>query len=289
MKKLSVALVAALFAGTAFGQSVLTLSVTDDGGMATATVSAEGEVVNVEIHGVLSGDASDGLALFGVNMTNTGSAAMNLAGPNFVLAAPAGDVANFDRNLGVTNPPGPVPGPTGFGGTDDGNNGLLQIGGGQNTIGNTGPALYPVGPVATGVAIADTVLAEGSFTVPVGATEGDEWILTLDTGFANVIDLGQAGPVYNVTAANVVIGGELTITFAGGVICPKPGSGGACPQCDLNENGTTDGLDIAAITNSSNFGLAAGAAADPCADVDGSGIVSGLDVSACTSSACFGL
>jgi hypothetical protein len=77
--------------------------------------------------------------------------------------------------------------------------------------------------------------------------------------------------------------------FEFGVACPKPGSGGACPQCDLNESGLTEGLDIAIMINSANFGLSVDAAAEPCADVNDSGVVEGLDVAVCTSSACFGL
>lgn len=284
MKKLSF-LVAALIAVPAMAQTTLTLSVESDGN--SMVTAGAGDTVNVQILGVLSGDASAGLALFGVNMTNTGTGAVDLAVSegNMLLTAPAGDLEQFDRNLGVTNPPGPVMGnPTGFSGTDDGNDGLLQIGGGQNTIGNTGPTLYPVGSVVTGVAATSTVLASGTFTVPMGAADGDTFVFTLDTAFANTIDSGEMGPVYNVSAAETAISGALTITVGG---CPGLTAGAVCPQCDVNGDGIVTGLDIARIKSLANFFHTAETADDPCTDTNGDGSVTGLDVAVCQSLACF--
>jgi hypothetical protein len=91
-----------------------------------------------------------------------------------------------------------------------------------------------------------------------------------------------------------------------GGLCPglvaNPPS--TCPQCDIQDsgggagNGVVDGLDLAIMRNSANFGLCTGLdagcqdepfAADPCADANGNGRVEGLDIAGCASSTCFGL
>jgi hypothetical protein len=287
MKKLSL-LVAALIAAPAFAVTTLTLSVESDGNSAVS--AAAGATVDVQIVGVLSGDATDGLALFGTNLTNTGTAAIDLADQaGFLLTAPAGDVEQFDRNLGVTNPPGPVPGPTGFSGTDDGADGLLQIGGGQNTIGNSGPTLYPVGSVVTGVANSSAVLASGTITVPGGAADGETIVLELNTVFANTIDVGQSGPVYNVSAADTAVGGSLTITVGGGG-CPGflADPQAVCPQCDINGDSIVNVFDLNIIKATANFGLTVALADDECADVTNDGVINVFDLSECAATACFG-
>ena len=55
----------------------------------------------------------------------------------------------------------------------------------------------------------------------------------------------------------------------------------------LGDN-VTNGLDIAAISSSANFGKDAAVAAEPRTDVNGDLVVNGLDVAAASSSACFG-
>jgi hypothetical protein len=185
----------------------LTLSILDDASQTAITVPADGSV-NLRILGSLDGaGTNDGLALFGVNLMSIGdpvtlSTALDL---NSVAGT-----ASFDRNDGLTNPPGP-PSDTGFGGTASGDD-LLQIGGGQNTINNdsTSPPLFPVGDVVLQVAQpGPDILAEGIFNCP---AEG-VYVLQLQTGFANVIDDGQGGPTYDVTPATVGFGNQTyTVT-----------------------------------------------------------------------------
>jgi hypothetical protein len=72
------------------------------------------------------------------------------------------------------------------------------------------------------------------------------------------------------------------------VSCPAD-TASACPAADVDCSGTVNGLDVAVITNSCNFGRARCLSQNVRADVDGSGTVNGLDVAMATSSACFGL
>jgi hypothetical protein len=288
--------------GSAFAQT-LELRVVTTGGASSVTDAEANDVIPVIIEGRLTGTATGGLALWGADLSNTGPFVVDLADQGlFLVEAPAGDMEQFDRNLGVTNPPGPdgMGNPTGYSGTDDGANGLLQLGGGTNTINNTGPTVYPVGSVPTGVGNSGfTPLASGDITLPAGY-DGSDIVLELANGFANTLDPGQPGPVYNVSAATVSIVGELLIQ---GGQCPGFGQGATCENCDINGSGGTDGLDIGIIRNSANFGRCTGLvpsccsggdcgndilAVDPCADANGDGVVSGLDLGACRSSACFG-
>jgi hypothetical protein len=202
-------------------QTTLTLRVVTDGD-AASTSAGPSEAVNVFVKGILSGDANGGLALWSSNMTNTGSVSVDLCDRTNVmlLDAPAGNMQYFARNLGLTNPgPGGSTDVTGYSGTCDGAMGLWQIGGGLNTINNTGPTLYPIGtPIPLGVADAvEVVLAEGTITTPASFNSGDI-VLTLGSEFANVILAGEVGPVYAVEEASTALNGALTITA--GVVTP---------------------------------------------------------------------
>ncbi|MEZ6085032.1 MAG: hypothetical protein R3E58_14110 [Phycisphaerae bacterium] len=179
----------------------LELRVVGDGDAASV---AGGGVVNVYIQGRIQGATDDGLALWGANLSDAGAGSFDVTGA--VLDSPGGDIDQFKKNLGLTNP-------AGYGGTAIGGN-LIQIGGGQNTIGNAGPTLFPVGTVATDVAngSAWVDLATGSIDTSAAA---QDIVLTLDTGFANTL-AANTGPVFPVNAATVSIGGALTITISGG-------------------------------------------------------------------------
>lgn len=279
MRKLicGVAVLAMCVASSAFAQETLEVRIVDANGDAVVDVAAN-DMVDVRIEGRLNTTSSDGLALWGVNLTDAGTyGTYDLCTETSIVEGAS--MSQFVRNQGLTNP-------AGYGGTCNGMGGLWQIGGGQNTIGNTGPTAFPIGTVDIGVANGTgwTVLAQDTVTVPADFDAGDTIVLTLDTCFANTIDAGQAGPVYAVSAANCTIAGSLTLQFAGG--CQ---STAACPNTDVNCDNVTSGLDIAIITNSANFGLPVGSAANPRADVNGDGTVSGLDVAAAQSSACFGM
>ncbi|GJM26342.1 MAG: hypothetical protein DHS20C16_27570 [Phycisphaerae bacterium] len=158
-------------------------------------------VVPVIIQGQILGATDDGLALWGANLSDAGAGGIDVdAAMTTALDSPNATIDNFKKNLGLTNP-------AGYGGTAIGGN-LIQIGGGQNTIGNAGPTLFPVGPVVTNVANGGWVdLATGSIDT---TGELNDVILTLDTGFANTL-ASDTGPVFPVNAATVTIGGSLTI------------------------------------------------------------------------------
>ena len=220
--------------------------------------------VGITIEGQLVTGDTDGLALFGVNLTASGDVAVDLCDTAaFLVTAPAA-LSEFDRNEGLTNPPDMAA--SGFSGTCDGANGLWQIGGGQNTIGNTGPTLYPVGSVETGVCNSGwTVLAEGTITLTLGA--GEEVTLTLDTGFANTLDTGTTGTVYPVTAATVTITDAATI-----------GTGVDCAITDVNCDGYTDSGDILVIRAPSNWNKTTPTAGEPRGDVNADGYVDSGDI-----------
>ena len=197
-------------------QETLELRVVDEFD-ASVVDGSGGGTFNIEIQGRLNSDTSDGLALWGVNMTTSGS---TYAGPVYDLCVelidlapdPGNDSDQFQKNKGLTNPDDGS-GRTGFGGSCDGAGGLWQIGGGQNTIGNTGPTQYPFGPVVLDIAnLTDWyVLAEGTVTIPALEVEDEDLVLTLDTGFANTIDKPATGPdVYDVSLANATIASALT-------------------------------------------------------------------------------
>jgi hypothetical protein len=174
-------------------------------GDADAASVAGGGVVNVFIQGRIQSATDDGLALWGANLSDTGAGAFDVTGA--VLDSPGGDIDQFKKNLGLTNP-------AGYGGTAIGD-ALIQIGGGQNTIGNAGPTLFPVGTVATDVANGAAWVDLAIGTLDTTAQGVNDIILTLDTGFANTL-AANTGPVFPVNAAVVSIGGSLTITAPGG-------------------------------------------------------------------------
>ena len=253
----------------------LNLSVLVNGG-ATATAS-NGEVLTVSIMGTVDADgaggaaADQGLALWGSNadavVTSGDGMVFDLTDQaQFLVSAPAG-MANFDRNLGLTNPPGPPAMVTGYSGTASGST-LLQIGGGQNTIGNVDPPAYPVGPVSTGIANnVSTVLASGTMTAP--ATGTGDITLTLSACFANT--LASAGPApfpVNSAVCNVV--GSATVTVSAGLPL--------CNATDVNCDGSTSAGDLGLVQAAANWLMPTGSAANPRADVNGDGTVSAGDL-----------
>lgn len=226
-----------LAAAAAFGLAVpvmadtLELRVVGD---ADAASVAGGGVVNVFIQGRIQGATDFGLALWGANLSDTGAGGVDVAAASS-LDSPGGDIDQFKKNLGLTNP-------AGYGGTAIGGN-LIQIGGGQNTIGNAGPTLFPVGTVATDVAngAAWVDLATGTFDATGAASD---IVLTLDTGFANTL-AANSGPVFPVNSATVTIGGALTITS--GVTETPFDFTGVASVANHDANGTFGGgvLDVA--------------------------------------------
>jgi len=269
MKKLLVsAAVLGLCVVPVLAQTTLQVRVVSGG---AATVQADNnDVVPVEIQAQLGGTATDGLALLGLNLTASGDIAVDLCNQTaFLVTAPASLAPHFDRNGGLTNPPGgPI---SGFSGTCDGAGGLWQIGGGQNTIGNTGtPVSYPSGTVLEGVANGGWVtFASGTLTVPASG-EGDI-VLTANTVFANTLDAGQTGPIYDVSevaAANISAAGTLTIEVGGGVMCA---------DADVNCDGTVNAGDILSVRAPGTW-QSSGAPGFVRADVNNDGLVNAGDI-----------
>lgn len=258
-KALAVSAVAVLFgATTVFAATELEYRVVSTGDVAVVEDDGPG-VVQVFLQARLTGDATDGLAIIGANLD--ASATGGVATPDlcdtdgFLLEAPA-DMDSFDRknavtgigfnNTGLTNPSGSA-NLSGYSGTCDGAGGLLQLGGGQNTIGNTpGGAPYPIGTVVLGKGNGGgwQVIAEGQIAIP-ALDSDDEIVISANTVFANTINLGQGGPVYAVTEVDTYSDeGSLTIHAVQGVLCAA---------FDVNCDGGVSLADIAIVQNSSNF------------------------------------
>lgn len=188
----------------------LELRIVSDGGATYFPVQADfDDTVNVYIQGRLSNTTTTkGLALWFADVHNSGTLEIDLADTNaFLLEAPSGLAAHFDRDGGFTNPPGSSPGPSGYSGTADANSDglLLQLGGGQNTINNSDPPAYPVGSVGLEVCNTTswTTLAQG--TIKVNGDVGDEVVLNLRSAYATTIDLGETGPEYAVSPVKIEI------------------------------------------------------------------------------------
>ncbi|MCP4249228.1 MAG: hypothetical protein GY778_19465 [bacterium] len=179
----------------------LTLTITGD------TETTPGGTISYQITGLLSDSVNEGLALFGFDMEVSGPAAVDLSTATTVLAGPA--MGPFVADDGLNNP-------AGFGGTPSGDN-LLQVGGGQNTIGNPGPT--PPAPTGTvddsGLGHTSVILASGDLTMP---TTSGVYTVSVTSGFGNVIRQGEVGPVYAVDAIGAVTGGSFDVTVGPGVI-----------------------------------------------------------------------
>jgi len=158
----------------------------------SSTAVAPGGTVDYQVTGLVSSGDNLGLALCGVDVTTDTGIAQDQA----VAGASMGP---FVKDDGITNP-------AGYGGTVDADD-LLQVGGGQNTIGNDGisphPA-YPSGTVVEGIAQGSSVvLATGTITAP--ATPGT-YTVSLADPFGNVLLADQGGGVYTVEAATASVG-----------------------------------------------------------------------------------
>jgi len=183
-KALLIAACAVLMTGVAANAASLTMAITGD-----ASAQA-GEPFAFQIWATL-GAGSDGLALIGVDLEGTSNVTLS-------PLSPGASMSSFVKVEGLTNPDG-------YGGTDVAGK-LLQIGGGQNTIGYStdDPAYpnpdYPVGDVVLGIGDEVAVMiAEGTVTAP---GEGEEFTLTISNAFANTVDEGQTEAPYAVSAVD---------------------------------------------------------------------------------------
>ncbi|GJM25988.1 MAG: hypothetical protein DHS20C16_24030 [Phycisphaerae bacterium] len=185
---------------------VLAATLTIDIVPTSSTTVAPGGSVSYELIGELSGDVGFGLALWGGDLQSSYSIPGGLP-----QLDPGPEMGSFVKPDGLTNP-------AGYGGTPIGDDLLSQIGGGQNTIGNTTPP-FPIGEVVTGIGISPVVLASGVANLP---TIPGLYQLEISNFFSNVITGGSGPPpaVYSVEAAIVQAGiGTMNIT-----VLPEPSS-----------------------------------------------------------------
>jgi subtilisin-like proprotein convertase family protein len=184
-----------LFADGGASAADLNLSVRSDNA-STITAGPGAEVAYV-VYGVLTDTANEGLALFMFDLEFDG-------GPLLPALSPTDSpLDHFATDKGINNP-------AGFGGTPiDGR--LVQVGGGQNTIGNTVDlAPYPIGDVVTGIGHTDIILVAGTLTAP---PEPGTYTLTATNTIANVIKAGETGddPFWETEAAGAGTVTTLTI------------------------------------------------------------------------------
>jgi opacity protein-like surface antigen len=155
----------------------------------TLDILYNGGTQQIEIYAHVTGQTGDelGLALLGVDLECDSAEALAALSPDLTSA-----VTELDKDAGLTNP-----GTNAYFGTVSGNN-LLQLCGGQNTIGydGTGGPTYPTGVVNTSLAMTNILVA--AYDVNVGGLTGPA-TYTLNNPFANVIDDAGAGPVYAVS------------------------------------------------------------------------------------------
>ena len=157
--------------------------------------------LTLEVRAIVTPTASaGGLALFGFDFEAPPE--VPLASNQFTTT-----LTSFVKNEGLTNPGG-------FGGTLSGNT-LLQIGGGQNSIGYTGTApSYPTGLVVTGIGLVEVTIAK--IVLDTSAAYG-ELEFEISNAFANLIDPASqpSAPPYTVSAANMLAGSPRYTAFTG--------------------------------------------------------------------------
>jgi len=190
----------------------------------SSIVVTPGAPVSYAIVGELSDASSKGLAMVCFDLAYSGG---SLSQANAPASNP---MQNFASPLGLNNP-------AGFGGTASGG-ALVQVGGAQNTIGNSFAPL-PTGSVLIDVAQAGSpqVLATGSLTAPL---QCGTYTLSIDNVMANVIRAGETGtPFWAVDPAGVGSKTSLTIEVQA-----------------LFTNVST--ISVSSATNRQNFSLDAG-------------------------------
>lgn len=181
----------------ALSASASDFNVTVSSNGTSAVTVQPGDPVPYSIVGELSDNASQGLAMFAIDLAFDGG---DLDQAN---APVAGAMLNFASPLGINNP-------AGFNGTPiDGD--LIQIGGAQNTINNMF-APQPSGMVTTGVGLPGSpeVLVTGMLTAP---TAPGTYTLAVSNVMANAIDSATTGfPFWEVDAVEEGAITQLTIT-----------------------------------------------------------------------------
>ncbi len=188
--------------------ALLVTGVANAGDVALSLVGPVGPQVpgnaTLEVKALVTPTAGEGgLALFGFDLDVP-------AGVPLASNQATTTLTSFVKNEGLTNP-------AGFGGTLSGATTLLQIGGGQNTIGYTGTSpAYPTGAVVAGVGLTEVTVA--TIVVDTSALTPGDYVFQISNGFANLIDPASqpSAPPYTVSAATMLAGQPtytLTITI----------------------------------------------------------------------------
>ncbi len=168
-----------------------------------------GEALMFEITGTLSADGGNlGLAFFAFDLELDGPTPVALSTAMVFDTEDGTVVDSFSKPEGYS---------IDFTGTPVGDD-LIQLGGGQNTIGNDplqDPMVdFPDGMVAENVAHTTEVLFSGTITLPEDVTGDATYTLRIKPGslFANYIDADNGDGTYDVEqVSSTIIGGELGI------------------------------------------------------------------------------
>ncbi len=179
----------------------------------TPSVGPDGTVL-FEIEGQVTA-ATNGLALFGVDVTVTGPSVIDHSA-DITITPEVTTITNFFVN------PGGLTNPAGFGGTPTGaNDSLLQVGGSQNTINNPGPSppAPTAWPITENVALGSfTLLGEGSISLS-GATPG-AYTITLSAEFGNVLTTENFAPDFWSVAQATIVNAGSSCQFTVSVVVP---------------------------------------------------------------------
>jgi len=232
--------------------AALDLQITTSGGGGPGLVVFRGQTIEYTITGQLSHSDNEGLAGFSFDLSFTGGDLSPVDVPALMQA--------FTAPEGYNNP-------AGYGGTVV-NGDLIQVGGGQNTLGyTTGDG--PTGTVSTDFArFGSEVLATGSFT----PTTPGNYSFAITNVNATTINPGETGPTWRCEPTE-----EGTIGFLSVMVldCPDLDGDGVCvmfDQCSgFDDNIDTDGDDVA-------DGCDMCPGFDDNIDTDGDGVSDGCDV-----------
>jgi hypothetical protein len=213
MRNLLTAAAAVLFASSAFAQTVTVSLNSPQNGQNVNP----GATINWSINFSVSSGDNAGLALLVADLVQ------DSANPQLINIPYAGgipiEMANFSRPAGISNP-GEGGNPSGYVGVRRGASGaqnLIQIGGGQNTFGQTAnPAtgVAQIAHVAPGIGQSGVMtLASGSFPAPDAA--GD-YTYRLENVIANVLEQVNTPPNFSPVMAAAVTVSNASISFTVG-------------------------------------------------------------------------
>ncbi len=233
--RILISILAAAFVSGAMAEptATLTLESPSDG----LTVSA-GATIDWTINVSVSTGDNAGLALVCVDLVQDPGNPAFLDLPPGDLASIDATMENFSRPLGISNP-GEGGADTGYIGVqrgDDGQQNLIQIGGGQNTFGEAGEIMGTNPNPIPGVGQSGPqIVLSGSFAAP--ATAG-AYVYSLADGIANVMEDVGVPPEFSPVVGADVIYDPQSFSFT---------VGAAWALGDMNCDGSVDFFDIDAF------------------------------------------